>query len=203
MDLPQIEPEELARLREFSADLSRTQLSPWEPRVVARAFARPARSRCRFTLQVWVDLDHGLSPLLMGRLPTEIAELDDAIDAFGLGIVELTAQEAVDLGMEMLEAIAAGFAMMLKMRPPQGFTTVAADDGFGAWLPLLAALVKEAGLTVAEARSLPVGEAYALLAACRRQAGWETAGPPYSMRELGEATENETKTAAESPAPEE
>ncbi|MEI9895237.1 MAG: hypothetical protein WDN28_15435 [Chthoniobacter sp.] len=67
----------------------------------------------------------------------------------------------------MRDVIAQSFEMALPMRQP-GARGEGAGDGFGAWLPLFTFLVKECGLSLAEARSLPVPQAYALLATARR-----------------------------------
>jgi hypothetical protein len=96
-------------------------------------------------------------------------------------------------------AVTEAFAMALPMRlpdSPQG----GVDDGFGAWLPIFAALVTQCGLTPQAALALRVDRAFALLAAHRRNQGWEVAGTPYALREVAEEPEGSSAEAGPSPS---
>ena len=173
-------------LRSLAADLAAADQGAWQPRCIARAFALPADGTPVFTMQVWIDLDAASSPLLEGRLPETEEELHAAVDAFRCGPVDLSAEEAVGLGLMMREAIEEAFALSLPMNPPcdDGGGTMSLSGGFGDWLPIYAALVAQLGLSRAEARATPVGEAFALLAADKRNRGWMPSGATYAQRDV-------------------
>lgn len=181
-------PEENAALDELnglSSEIAGAMQSPWEPACVARAFRAPGAGSVVFTMEGWIGLEAIRSPLLQGGLPADVEELAAAAAIFGLGIDDLTPEEAVDLASAMRRAVSEAFAMSLRMEQPAVETDAAAEpDGFGAWLPLYACLVTQCGLSRAEARACPVGEAYALTAAHRRNQGWRVAGTPYALRHM-------------------
>lgn len=191
-DAPSIEGlADLDRLKERSREIARSERSGWEPRCVARAFACGGRVRwkeheVRFTMQTWIDLDHALSPLLLGRMPGDLDELEAAVDAFALEVEALTPDEAIELTEAMLRAVTLGFALRLDMRRPGAAAAAALlPDGFGAWLPIYAALVQECGVAPAAVKAMDVAEVFALLAGVRWNKGWEPAGTPYALRDLG------------------
>ena len=171
-------------LRSLAADLAGAEQSAWQPRCIARAFATPPEGAPVFTLQTWIDLDAVSSPLLEGRLPETEEELHAAIDAFRCGPVDLSAEEAVGLGLMMREAIEEAFAMSLPMTPPNDAGGGPIAGGFGDWLPIYAALTAQLGLSRADARATPVGEAFALLAADKRNRGWMPAAATYAQRDV-------------------
>jgi hypothetical protein len=193
-------------LLSLAADLAAAEQSAWQPRCVARAMAAPEEGRPVFTMQTWIDLDAASSPLLEGRLPETEEDLHAAVDAFRCGPVDLSAEEAVGLGLLMREAIEEAFAMSLPMNPPGddagGSTSLC--NGFGDWLPIYAALIAQLGLSRSDARSIPVAEAYALLAADKRNRGWQPAGATYAQRDViqpvtkdeGRSVKDEGKEAA-------
>lgn len=173
-------------LRSLSAALAGAEESAWQPRCIARAFATPEAGAVVFTMQTWIDLDAASSPLLEGRLPETAEELNDAVSAFGCGPVDLSPEEAVGLGLMMREAIEEAFALSLPMSPPDdggGFGPGLAG-GFGGWLPIYAALIAQFGLSRADARACPVGEAFALLACDKRNRGWQPAAATYAQRDV-------------------
>ena len=173
-------------LRSLAADLAGAEQSAWQPRCLARAFATPEEGRPVFTMQTWIDLDAASSPLLEGRLPETGEDLDAAVDAFRCGPADLSPDEAVGVGLMMREAIEEAFALSLPMIPPNDGDggALSLSGGFGDWLPIYAALVAQLGLSRADARATPVGEAFALLAADKRNRGWMPAGATYAQRDV-------------------
>jgi hypothetical protein len=181
--------DDLSDLRAMSADLSAAMNGPWEPRCIARAFA--ARDGVMvFRMQTWIDLDAIKSPLLDLQMPPFVEEVGAALNAFNYKITEeLKAGEARVLAQMMLDAVREAFEMICPMLPPEG-SIQHALDGFGQWLPIIACLVTQCRLSMAEARSLPVGEAFPLIAAMRRNEGWSVAGVTYAYRDIGENAES-------------
>jgi hypothetical protein len=178
------------KLRSLAADLAGAEQSAWQPRCIARAFAIPAEGTPVFTMQAWIDLDAASSPLLEGRLPETAEQISDAVEAFGCGPVDLSAGEAVGLMLMMREAIEEAFAMSLPMTPPgDDGGTITLSGGFGDWLPIYAALIALLGMSRGDARSTPVGEAFALLAADKRNRGWMPAAATYAQRDVIQPTE--------------
>lgn len=176
---------EAQNLHSLAADLAAAEQSPWQPRCIARAFATPRAGAVVFTMQTWIDLDGASSPLLEGQLPETTEQISDAVDAFGCGPVDLSVEEALGLGLMMREAIEEAFAMSLPMSPPDdGDGAVSLSGGCGDWLPIYAALVAQLGLSRADARATPVGEAFALLAADKRNRGWHPTGATYAQRDV-------------------
>jgi hypothetical protein len=165
-------------LLEMSAEIT---AATDEPKCVCEAF----KSRVNFyvfTMQTWIDLEAADSPLLKGKWPLEQPDLEAAFQAFGFaGVIEASAEEAAAAVRRMREEVRAGLGMALRMRPP-GKTVPAEEDGFGTWLPILAALIAQLGMARAEALACPVGQGLALLAGHRRNEGWSEAGRPYAMR---------------------
>jgi len=175
-------------LVEASQALAAAQASPWQPRCIARAFARPRPGEVAFTMQAWIDLDAAQSPLLVGEAPATAEGLDAAFAAFGLAHEELTPEETVAVVRALLRAIDAGFAAALRMQPPGESTSPAGDDGFGDWAPIFACLVVQCRLSLAEARALRVDAAHILMATMRRNERWTVSGVPYALRDLEEAS---------------
>ena len=177
-------------LQALGADLAAAEASRWEPRCVAHAFARRPGALV-FTMQGWIDLDYVQSPLLEGRLPDYDADpvewerqMEAAVDAFDLGCMELTAEEWAETGICMLDAIADAFAMSMGMvNPAADLGGASAPSGFGQWLPILACLISQIGMSRLEALATPVGQALALIAAHRSNQGWEPMGATYAQRE--------------------
>jgi hypothetical protein len=174
------------QLRSLAADLAAVEQSAWQPRCIARAFATPGAGALVFTMQTWIDLDACSSPLIEGRLPETAEQISDAVDAFACGPVDLSAEEAVGLGVMMRDAIDAAFGMSLPMNPPcdDGGGTMSLSGGFGDWLPIYAALIAQLRMSRTDARSTPVGEAFALLAADKRNRGWMPSGASYAQRDV-------------------
>ena len=172
-------------LHALSAAIAGALRSPWEPRCVARAFVLcHAPAAIVLTMQAWIDLDALRSELLQGGVPETFADLRAAAAVFGLDVEALTPEEGADVARAMQRACMEAFALSLPMQAP-GAEGATEPDGFGAWLPLYACLVTQCGLSLAEARSCPVGEAYALTAALRRNQGWTVAGEAYALRDVG------------------
>ncbi len=166
----------------MSEDLAAAAQGPFEPRCVARAFAQHPRRTFIFTMQVWINLDFIRSPLLLGNSLTTLEEIEAALLAFGYATPEdTTPKDALYLVEGMSEAIHEAFAMTIRMRPAEAAT--ARDYGFGAWLPLLACLISEMGMSRAEALACPAGQAFALIAAMRCNQGWNETGTPYALRD--------------------
>lgn len=176
-------------LSEMQAELVSAARSPWEPRCVARAF-RGSEEPFVFTVQAWIDLDACASPFLLGRLPEAeeaLEQFEAAFAAFGHRATTPEAcepQELILLGWKMVRSIAAGFAMRLKLAPPEGCKAAGADNGIGDWLPIVACLKSQLGFSLAEALALTVGQAFALIAAHRVNEGWSVAGETYAQRDV-------------------
>ena len=173
-------------LRDLAGEITGALHSTWEPACLARAFATPPRASIALTMQGWIDLDHLRSPLLLGR--PFLALDDDAImktaEVFGLSFDDLNAEDIARCAIAIERAVADAFALGLEMRAPGGDAAAAADDGFGAWLPVFAFLVAQCRIAPAEAMALRVDQAFALMAAVRRNQGWSVAGLPYALRDL-------------------
>lgn len=169
-------------LRELGNDVSAALQSPWEPGAIVRAFASRGLG-LSFTMQVWIDLEAVRSPLLLGELPANREQTEEAFRAFGLDLGE--AEEAVLVCDAMQRAIAEAWAAALEMKPaePQP-AAIDEHDGFGRWAPLFAGLVTQCGLGRAEALQTEVGQAFILLATERRNRGWHAAGTPYALRDV-------------------
>jgi hypothetical protein len=179
-------------LRELSRSLAQAETGAWEPRCIARAFGMHGSNRLVLTMQGWIDLELARSPLLSLQIPSgpdAVEQLGAALDAFGIGAMDLTPAEAVALAEQMIDAVQEAFSTTLRMTPPMmppGGASSASpqgDGGYGTWLPLFAALVAQCGLSPDAAKALPVAQAYALLAAHRANQGWEPAGMTYRQRD--------------------
>lgn len=183
--------EDKADLREMQAELVGAQSSPWEPRCVARAF-RTDDDPFVFTMHAWIDLDAVQSPFLIYRQPEAEEALWDFGAAFAaFGHRETTPEacepdELLALGEKMIRKIREGFAMHVRLAPPVGEREVTGDNGLGNWLPILACLKAQLGFSLAEALALPVGQAYALIAAHRCNEGRTVAGETYALRDVQE-----------------
>ncbi|HSI10719.1 MAG TPA: hypothetical protein VK961_01685 [Chthoniobacter sp.] len=176
------------QLSELSKDLAKASADPAEPRSIVRAFATPQEEHIALTMQNWIDLESIRSPLLHLRLPDDLEELERAANVFRMSVRALSSKAAVLVARGIRRAIAEAFSLALPMR--RGGSTAVADssvgDGFGAWLPLFAFLVAECGLDPHAARELRVDQAFALLAACRRNQGWEPRGVSYAQRDAAQ-----------------
>ena len=179
-------------LRELQAELVASERSLWEPRCVAQAFRRSEDSFV-FTMQAWIDLDAAASPFLLGQLPEAedaVVQFEVAFAAFGHSETTPGACEPeglVLLGRKMVAAIAQGFCMRARLAPPEGCKLAdVANNGLGDWLPIVVCLKSQLGLSLAEALALPVGQAFALIAAHRCNEGWSVAGETYAQRDIPE-----------------
>lgn len=179
------------QLRALGADLAGANQSPWEPRCVALAFAstRPGNPLV-LTMQTWIDLDAIRSPLLVRGAFASVEQLADSAAIFGLKVMNLSPEKAVDVTVTMRAAVENAFAMALPMQR-RGAVMNAGPDGFGSWLPLRAFLEVECGKSRAEAAEYPVGEAFALMAAARRNEGWEPKGETYAQRDVIEKEDSD------------
>jgi hypothetical protein len=176
-------PEEETELQAIGNEVTAALQSPWEPRCVATAFATHMGGDVSFTMQMWIDLELFRSPLLQGLLPESFDEAKANADAFGLE--PATAEDAVIVMHVLRDTIQRAFDMALPMEPPSADDATALDqsaDGFGQWLPLYAFLVGQAAMSPSEAKAMEVGEAYALMAAIRRNQGWHATGTAYALR---------------------
>lgn len=176
-------------LRELQAELLAAGESPWEPRCVGRAFGR-AEGPFVLTMGAWIELDAARSPFLLLELP----EAEGAVEAFeaafrafgheGTTPWECDAEGLVLLGRKMIAAIREGFGMRLRLSPPEARRADAgADNGLGAWLPIYGCLVGQLGVPPGEAMRMPVGQAFALIAAHRCNQGWTVRGETYAGRD--------------------
>ncbi len=161
----------------------------WQPSCVTHAFC--VRDEAfRFTMQAWIDLDACASPFLHSQLPQAdeaVVRFAQAFRAFGYRDTTpevCSPDELVMLGERMNRVIAEGFAMQLKLRPPEGYKTGDVSHGLGDWLPVLACLKSQMGLSLAEALALKVGQAFALITAHRCNEGWTVIGETYADRDV-------------------
>lgn len=173
------------QLRELGEDLAGAQQSPWEPGTIARAWATPAANALALTMQGWIDLSAIRSPILLGEAPSGREEILQTARAFGLNYAEtLSGAEAAHLVNALLRAVDEAFAAALPMRPEQPTVGSNADaDGFGTWMLISAALITQCGLEPFAALALRVDQAFTLLAAHRRNQGWEVAGVSYALKD--------------------
>lgn len=173
-------------LLELSADLARAEQSPWQPRCVCRAFAS-APGALVLTMQGWIDLEAARSPLLEGKRPESDrlqAQLSAAVDAFGIGPLEVTAEEADELIDAMHDAICAAFATQLKLsQPGESGPNSQADGGCGSWLPVLSCLIAQFGMSRLDALATPVCQAFAVIVSHRLNQGWHVAEATYAQRD--------------------
>jgi len=193
-------------LRAMGADLSGAMHSRWEPRCVARAFITPPRGTLTLTMQHWIELDAIRSPLLDLELPKDAAQLEAAARVFALSVRELPVESAVEVAQQMRQAVAAAFDMAIPMRPPHTPGAGLDDrlaEGFGGWLPMFSFLVAECHMPVILARMLSVGQAFALLAATRRNQGWICTGTTYAMRDAEQTDDPSPNPDAAEPTPDE
>lgn len=185
--------EEEKDLRALQAELVAAEQSPWQPSCVARAFCRAAAGEVFvFRMQTWIDLEAVRSSFLLGEMPEAeeaIPAFEDAFAAFGY---DETTPERCDpdelllLGERMVQAICKGFAMRLRLAPPEGRVAAKGASGLGDWLPILACLKTQLGFPLDEALRLPVGQAFGLIAAHRCNEGWEVAGETYVERDVAD-----------------
>lgn len=182
-------PEEQASLQQLSQELAAAEQSDWQPRCIARAFARQPDEMI-LTLQGWIDLDLAKSPLLLGELPDGdnlIAQLSDGVDAFGIGPLDVTPEEAVVLAQKMREAVSNAFSTVLRMESPRGEGDHSLEhEGFGSWVKVLTYLISELGLSRHDALGTPVAQAYALISCRQFIAGWRVGGLSYAQRDVEE-----------------
>lgn len=169
-------------LHDLGEEIAGAMSGAWEPACLARAFATPGPDTVDLTMQGWIDLDRARSPLLMGRALETDEQLASSAAAFGLSVEVLNEEEKAECACLIDRAVQRAFATAMPMREP-GAQGSAAPDGFGAWLPMFAFLVAECHLAPDVATALRVDQAFALIAAARRNQGWMTAGTPYALRE--------------------
>lgn len=180
-------------LRALGEELAAAEQSRWEPRCVCRAFAS-VPGKLVLTMQGWIDLHAVCSPFLENRIPDGDdleQQLSAAVDAFGLGPLEATPEEAYRLGMAMLDAVNEAFTTQLRMHPP-GESQPQAPGGFGNFLPILACLIAQLGMSRRDALTTPVAQAFALIASHRSNQGWLVTGSTYTQRDLIAKTEPST-----------
>lgn len=193
---------ELDELVRVSEQAAATLRSPWEPPCIARTFTSKQTRTFTLTMQGWIDLSAIRSPLLQDERPANAAEFYAALGAFDAEEKEgcqLTPEQAAVMADEMLAAVREAFSMALRMHQPNS-TPDEEPDGFGDWLIVWSALIVQCGCSRVEALNFPVGQAFALIAAMRRNQGWEVAGEPYALREMenqGEKMGNQEKLKAE------
>jgi hypothetical protein len=179
------------QVRELADDLANATQGAGEPRCIVAAFATMPENRVVLTMQNWIDLEAIRSPLLQLRLPEHLEELEMAANVFRMTVRNLSADNAIRVACVIRQAADEAFSLAMPMRPSSSHIDNGSDtsDGFGTWLPLFAFLVAECGLTPAAAGALPVSHAFALLAAHRRNQGWECAGASYAQRDFVSAEE--------------
>jgi hypothetical protein len=178
-------------LRELQAELVSAEQSPWQPRCVARAFRSAAPEEpFVFTMQTWIELDAVQSPFLHGRLPEAEDELwakfEEAFAAFGFDGTtpeKCSGEDLVLIGRKIIRAITHGFSTKLELVPLER-SRQSPENGLGGWLPVMACLKAQLGFLWAEAKALPVAQAYALIAAHRCNEGREVAGETYALRDV-------------------
>jgi hypothetical protein len=173
------------QLRELGDDLAKANADTSEPRSIVRAFATSQKNHIALTMQNWIDLEAIRSPLLRLQLPEHLEELELAANVFRMSVRTLTVEAAISVARSIRRAVAEAFSLALPMRRANGAAggSASGGDGFGAWLPLFAFLISECGLDPATAHALRVDQAFALLAACRRNQGWQCTGANYAERE--------------------
>jgi len=180
--------EEEAGLRELGEEVAKGRGSVWQPRAVARTFARRGAGEFELTMQGWIDLDFAKSPLLEGGRPLTIEQLEDAFAAFencGRSPARLSPNEAVVVVSRMQSAVERAFSMVMPMQRDDEGETDKSEAGTGAWLAIMGCLVAEMGLTPEAALALPVGRAFALIAGMRGNQGCRPKRGSYAERELG------------------
>lgn len=183
-----LSPEDEAALHELNEDLAGLKQSEWQPRIAARAFTSRHGHAFTLTMQGWINLDFVKSPLLLGKMPEEIAELEEALAAFGHEECKaegLEPEEAAVLARRMRAAVGRAFATALRMRHPDAGSRNG-NDGFGEWLPVFAFLIHPTGMSRTEALACPVEQAFAIIAALRHNEGWMCEGENYSHLETEE-----------------
>ena len=177
------------QLRELGKELAGAEESLWEPLCVARAFATPRPGTIALTMQCWIDLEAMRSPLLRLETPAQAEDLECAARVFALSLDGMSPGEAAHVWRAMRRTVTEAFALAMPMQRAGGASR-GERDGFGAWLPLLAFLIVECGVDPMSARKMRVDHAFALLAACRRNQGWECAAASYAQRDALNETSN-------------
>ncbi len=181
--------EEKSELQELGEDLAAALQSPWEPGTISRAWATPEDGTIALTMQGWIDLDARRSPLLLDQFPDSIEEIETAAAVFGLSIENLNPADAAHLANAMRRAVRDAFAAALPMAQPDAAMVESETDGFGRFMPILAALITQCGLRPADALELRVDQACTLLATHRRNQDWEATGTPYALRDVAQPEE--------------
>lgn len=180
---------DLRDLQEFQEELLEAERSPWQPGCVSEAFFSE-QSPFVLTMQVWTDLEKMKSPFLLAQLPdaeNAIEKFEEAFRAFGHWETKpenCDPEELILLGRMMIRSICNAFAMRLRLEPPEGCKSVTGNNGLGNFLPLLACLTSQLGLSVSDALALPVARAYALVAAHRCNEGWSVSGETYANMDV-------------------
>ena len=175
--------EDIADLQTLGSEVAGALQSAREPGCVVRAFASPLPGTIVVTMQRWMDLEAVGSPIVAGCALETDDDLHKTAAIFELNLTELDAEAVARCAIAMERAGLEMYALTLKMRQP-GATGGALDDGCGTWLPLMAFLLAECHVGYAEAQQMPVTRAFGLMAAVRRNQGWDVVGEPYAMREV-------------------
>ena len=140
-------------------------------------------------MQCWIDLEAMRSSLLRLEAPAQVEDLERAARVFALSLAGMSPEEAAHVWRAMRRTVTEAFTLALPMQRPGGAVR-AGKDGFGAWLPVLAFLVVEGGIDPTTARKMRVDHAFALLAACRRNQGWECTAASYAQRDALNGTDD-------------
>lgn len=187
----------------FGIALAEAKLSRSEPLILMRAFCEPEPGQVAMTMQQWAGLEKIRSPLLVGRLPETLGELERAAKVFGMSAASADdMSEAMVLGEVLLDAVRAAFATSMPMKEPADDKEPAKDhellrepDGFGQWLPIFACLVTQCGLSEDVALRMRVDRALALIAGHRRNQGWKADGWTYPEWEVVREFEERARAA--------
>lgn len=202
--------DELSLVADALAEGERTMRTP--RRVVDALLPPPAEALGLglgpLTMEGWLQLLEADSAYLEGPRP-ESAEAEVRQFAYAVEVLTGASREEVQVRLmacdetEVLRSmgsvelrIAAAFATQLPMTPPPSSTKKRSrpsnDGGLGLWALTFAALVQDLGMSRAEARQTPVGEAGVLLAASKFREGWDVKGQNWREQEiLGEVPDDE------------
>jgi hypothetical protein len=154
------------------------------------------------TMRLWIELDACRSPFLaaqdvpMAEFPQRLATAlsiftGEAISAADV-MREMRGDKAVAVAQEIAERCTEIFRLFVEMELPDTNGTPAKphhEDGFGSWLPLLAAIIEKLRLKPEEAMEMPVAQAVAILQAMKKNEGYRVKGANYRSRELEASAE--------------
>lgn len=192
-------PEQEQECLKHAERVAAAENSPWQPRLVSEAFlATTVRvgwwDLGPLTMRGWLALDARRSPFLSGDpLPPEMV-LERLAEAIGIlsgqtvTVDDVTREIASGGGPAAIQAVTgicnARFSTSVSMVSPIRGGTPMKEDGFGSWLPIFTALVKELGLSIESALDIAVNQAIALLSTARHNEGYTVAGENYRVREI-------------------